>query len=68
MSFLGVYRDPVVAQVTSRCDWRIRDLVENNQPATFYLVAPPSDINRTKPLVRLILWLQQSVGRLFEST
>src|SRR5579859_2763608 len=24
MSFLGLYRDPVVGKVTSRCDWRIR--------------------------------------------
>ena len=31
MSFLGLYRDPVVAQVTRRCDWRIRDLVEANR-------------------------------------
>ena len=23
MSFLGLYRDPTVAEVTSRCDWRI---------------------------------------------
>jgi type IV secretion system protein VirD4 len=23
MSFLGLYRDPIVAEVTSRCDWRI---------------------------------------------
>ena len=30
MSFLGLYRDPVVAAVTRRCDWRIRDLVEAN--------------------------------------
>ncbi|WP_164311708.1 type IV secretory system conjugative DNA transfer family protein, partial [Streptococcus pneumoniae] len=22
MSFLGLYRDPTVAEVTSRCDWR----------------------------------------------
>ena len=28
MSFLGLYRDPVVATVTRQCDWRIRDLVE----------------------------------------
>jgi type IV secretion system protein VirD4 len=28
MSFLGLYRDPVVAQVTQRCDWRIADLVD----------------------------------------
>ena len=50
MSFLGLYRDPVVAAVTRRCDWRIRDLVEGKAPATLYLVVPPSDISRTKPL------------------
>lgn len=55
MSFLGLYRDPVVAKVTRRCDWRIADLVESPDPVTLYLVVPPSDINRTKPLVRLIL-------------
>ena len=60
MSFLGLYRDPVVAQVTHRCDWRIRDLVEGDRPATLYLVVPPSDISRTKPLVRLIL---NQIGR-----
>ena len=49
MSFLGLYRDPVVAKVTSRCDWRIGDLVQGERPATLYLVAPPSDISRTKP-------------------
>ncbi|MEM7710654.1 MAG: IncP-type conjugal transfer protein TraG, partial [Pseudomonadota bacterium] len=60
MSFLGLYRDPVVAQVTRRCGWRIADLVEGDRPATLYLVVPPSDIARTKPLVRLIL---NQVGR-----
>lgn len=28
MSFLGLYRDPSVAEVTKRCDWRITDLVD----------------------------------------
>jgi type IV secretion system protein VirD4 len=60
MSFLGLYRDPVVAAVTRRCDWRIRDLVEASHPVTLYLVVPPSDISRTKPLVRLIL---NQIGR-----
>ncbi len=55
MSFLGLYRDPVVAQVTGHCDWRIQDLTEDARPTTLYLVVPPSDISRTKPLVRLIL-------------
>ena len=60
MSFLGLYRDPVVAKVTRRCDWRICDLIEGDRPATLYLVVPPSDISRTKPLVRLVL---NQIGR-----
>ncbi|MEE4452078.1 conjugal transfer protein TraG [Novosphingobium resinovorum] len=60
MSFLGLYRDPVVAQVTRTCQWRIADLVEGEQPVTLYLVVPPSDISRTKPLIRLIL---NQIGR-----
>ncbi len=60
MSFLGLYRDPVVAEVTRRCDWRISDVVGGGQPATLYLVVPPSDIARTKPLIRLIL---NQIGR-----
>lgn len=60
MSFLGLYRDPVVAQVTRRCDWRINDMVNGTLPTTLYLIVPPSDINRTKPLIRLIL---NQIGR-----
>ena len=60
MSFLGLYRDPVVAQVTRRCDWRITDLIDGDRPATLYLVVPPSDISRTKPLIRLVL---NQIGR-----
>ena len=60
MSFLGLYRDPVIAQVTRQSDWRISDLVEGRQPASLYLVVPPSDISRTKPLIRLIL---NQIGR-----
>lgn len=60
MSFLGLYRDPVVAKVTSHCDWRIADLVEGERPTTLYLVVPPSDISRTKPLIRLVL---NQIGR-----
>ncbi len=60
MSFLGLYRDPVVAEVTRRCDWRISDIVGGERPTTLYLVVPPSDINRTKPLIRLLL---NQIGR-----
>jgi type IV secretory pathway TraG/TraD family ATPase VirD4 len=47
-------------EVPHHCDWRIRDLVEGDRPTTLYLVVPPSDISRTKPLVRLIL---NQIGR-----
>ncbi len=60
MSFLGLYRDPVVATTTAACDWRIADLVDAERPVSLYLVIPPSDISRTKPLVRLVL---NQIGR-----
>jgi type IV secretion system protein VirD4 len=60
MSFLGLYRDPTVAAVTSRSDWGIADLVKAPHPVSLYLVVPPSDISRTKPLIRLIL---NQIGR-----
>ena len=60
MSFLSLYRDPVVASVTGRCDLRIADLIEARAPVSLFLVVPPSDIQRTKPLMRLIL---NQIGR-----
>jgi type IV secretion system protein VirD4 len=60
MSFLGLYRDPVIAKVTGRSDWRIGDLVDGPRPISLYLVVPPSDIARTKPLMRLVL---NQIGR-----
>lgn len=60
MSFLGLYRDPVVAKVTGTSHWRIADLMAGPHPTSLYLVVPPGDISRTKPLIRLIL---NQVGR-----
>ena len=65
MSFLGLYRDPTVAEVTSRCDWRIADLVDAGHPVSLYLVVPPADIVRTKPLIRLLL---NQIGRRLTET
>ncbi|MCP4129171.1 MAG: type IV secretory system conjugative DNA transfer family protein, partial [Gammaproteobacteria bacterium] len=60
MSFLEIYRDPIIAKATSACDWCIDDLKHAEQPVSLYLVVPPSDISRTKPLIRLIL---NQIGR-----
>lgn len=55
LSLLSLYRDPVVAHVTSASDWKIDDLLNSVRPVSVYLSIPPSDISRTKPLVRLML-------------
>ena len=60
MSFLEIYRDPIIAKTTSACDWCIDDLKHAERPVSLYLVVPPSDISRTKPLIRLIL---NQIGR-----
>jgi type IV secretion system protein VirD4 len=65
VSFLGLYRDPIIGRNTKTCDWRIADLVEADKPVTLYLVVPPSDISRTKPLIRLIL---NQIGRRLTET
>lgn len=60
LSFLSLYRDPTVARATSACDFWISDLCDGGEPLSLYLVVPPSDISRTRPLVRLIL---NQIGR-----
>jgi len=64
MSFLTLYRDPIIAALTGGSDWRVDDLVDAAQPSSVYFVVPPSDISRTKPLIRLIL--NQILKRLTE--
>ncbi len=65
MSLLGLYRDPIIAQTTSASDWSIADLMHAERPVSLYLVVPPSDISRTRPLVRLIL---NQIGRRLTET
>lgn len=60
LTLLEVYTDPVIAALTSASDWGVTDLVRADQPVSLYLVVPPSDISRTRPLIRLIL---NQIGR-----
>src|SRR3546814_6719151 len=52
---LALYSDPIVARNTSACDFRISDLMQADQPASLYIVIPPSDIKRLRPLIRILL-------------
>ncbi|RSB43091.1 conjugal transfer protein TraG [Brevundimonas sp. 357] len=55
MSYLSLYRDPLVANNTSRSDFRISDLMDHDRPVSLYLVIRPEAQDRMRPLVRLIL-------------
>lgn len=55
MSYLSLYRDPLVAKNTSRSDFSITDLMNHDSPVSLYLVVRPADKDRLKPLMRLIL-------------
>jgi len=55
MTFLALFRDPIIARNTAVSDFHIEDLMNTQRPVSLYIVVPPSDIDRTKPLIRLIL-------------
>ncbi|WP_022660082.1 type IV secretory system conjugative DNA transfer family protein [Desulfovibrio desulfuricans] len=52
---LALYRDPVVALNTASCDFRIHDLMNHDKPVNLYLVISPADIDRMRPLLRLMV-------------
>jgi type IV secretion system protein VirD4 len=54
-SFLEIYRDPLMAANTSSSDFTIADLMCAERPVSLYFVVPTSDIERTRPVVRLLL-------------
>ncbi|MDD2462817.1 MAG: IncP-type conjugal transfer protein TraG [Desulfobulbus sp.] len=60
MSFLGLYRDPIVAANTCSSEFKISDLMYHDDPVSLYLVVPPSDLSRTRPLMRMII---NQIGR-----
>jgi len=64
LSFLSLYRDPVVANNTSHSDFHIHDLMHDDDPVSLYLVVRPADADRLRPLVRLVI--TQIVRRLTE--
>ena len=53
--YLSLWADPIVCEVTSKSDFIVGDLVCLDKPMTLYLQPPPSDADRVRPLIRLIL-------------
>ncbi len=59
---LSLYKDPVVAMNISRCDFTLNDLMNHKVPLNLYLVISPADIDRLRPLLRVVVG--QMLGRL----
>ena len=64
---LALYGDPVIAANIAESDFRLEDLMNGERPASLYLIVPPSDIDRLRPLLRVMMnmflrRLMQNVG------
>lgn len=55
ISYLTLFRDPIVARNTAMSDFTVRDLMNDDKPVSLYLVVPPSDKDRLRPLMRLLI-------------
>ncbi len=66
MSFLSPFRDPILAQNTSRSDFTITDIIRGDKPLSLYIIVPPSDLQRIVPLLRILI--NQICGRLMENS
>ncbi|QDF68707.1 conjugal transfer protein TraG (plasmid) [Shewanella sp. SNU WT4] len=54
-SYLVLYRDPVVAAAIGKSEFKIRDLMNSDKPVSLYLVTQPTDKDRLKPLIRIMM-------------
>jgi len=55
MSFLSLYRDPLVSRNVSESDFTINQLMNDTKPVSLYLMVNAGDKDRMKPLIRLII-------------
>lgn len=55
MGYLGVYRDPLLANATRASDFTIQDLVNAHRPKSLYMVIPAGDIDRLRPIIRIMV-------------
>lgn len=52
---LSLYTEPIVARNTARSDFNVTDLMNHEKPVSLYIVVPPSDKARLRPLIRLFI-------------
>lgn len=55
ISYLSLFRDPIVQHHTRRSDFQIMDLMNADRPVSLYIINRDEDSDRMKPLMRLLL-------------
>src|SRR3546814_9635258 len=63
MSFLGLYRDPTVAEVTSRCDWRIADLIAAGHPVSLRSEEHTSELQSLMRISYAVFCLKKKMNK-----
>ena len=52
---ISLYRDPIVARSTNCSDFSVADLMDGERPMSLYIITPPGDKGRLRPVIRLLL-------------
>ena len=52
---LSLYIDPVIENNISQSDFKLDDLMNGEKPVTLYIVIDPDNIDRMKPLFRILM-------------
>lgn len=52
---LNLYKDKIVASNIDESDFTVDDLMNGDRPTSLYLILPPSDIDRLRPLFRVVI-------------
>lgn len=59
-AYFTLFRDPIIARNISDSDFRIRDLMHAASPVSLYLTMPGAEVDRLRPLMRILM---NQVGR-----
>jgi type IV secretion system protein VirD4 len=52
---LGLFRDPLLSANTTASHFRAHDLTDDERGVSIYLTVPPSELERLRPVLRLVL-------------
>lgn len=56
LAALGLWTDPTICMNTTNSTFKINDLVDTSkEPLSLYVVVPPSDLTRLRPILRLFV-------------